>query len=228
MVNETILVPIITGGCVILSACMERIMNIICPEIRKKIVNLCFKDKNRENTPPPSPPPPPPSPSPRPYTINSPATCVLKILWENPNIGKNKFKYVSTINNGEYYNIEIPPNLKNINVNVYQEYLYKSETNEYCLAVKLNNVNTDNVKIFIKRFREKNFLNREWVPTSFKPFEYIKGKNGNNLFTAKSYIGTNDVLFEQLGVMVESNTETYSKCIIERVYLENKPMCIND
>jgi hypothetical protein len=35
MVNETILVPIITGGCVILSAYMERIMNIICPEIRK-------------------------------------------------------------------------------------------------------------------------------------------------------------------------------------------------
>ena len=216
MISEPLLVPIITGGCVILSACMERVMTIICPEIRRSIANICFKYENEE------------SPPPHPYIINSPATCVLKILWEDPNIGKNKFKYVSTINNGDYYNIEIPPNLNNINVNVYQEYLEKSETNEYHLSVKLSNVNTDNVKIFIKRFREKNIFNREWVPTSFKPFEYIKGKNGNNLFTTKSFIGINDVLFEQLGVMVESNTKTYSKCIIERVYLENKPMCIND
>ena len=214
--RQPLLVPIITGGCVILSACMERVMTIICPEIRRSIANICFKYENEESPPPP------------PYIINSPATCVLKILWEDPNIGKNKFKYVSTINNGDYYNIEIPPTLNNINVNVYQEYLEKSETNEYHLSVKLSNVNTDNVKIFIKRFREKNIFNKEWVPTSFKPFEYIKGKNGNNLFTTKSFIGINDVLFEQLGVMVESNTKTYSKCIIERVYLENKPMCIND
>ena len=147
MISEPLLVPIITGGCVILSACMERVMTIICPEIRRSIANICFKYENEESPPPP------------PYIINSPATCVLKILWEDPNIGKNKFKYVSTINNGDYYNIEIPPTLNNINVNVYQEYLEKSETNEYHLSVKLSNVNTDNVKIFLIKNGFPHLLN---------------------------------------------------------------------
>ena len=93
----------------------------------------------------------------------------------------------------------------------HQEYLKKSDTGIYYLAVKLSNVNNNNVKLFIKRFREKNLFNKEWVPSSFKPIEYIEGKNGNNIFTTKSLIGTRDVLFEQLGVMVESNTESYSK-----------------
>ena len=210
MISETLLVPIISGGCVILSACMERLMNYICPEVRKKIINLCFKNKNTEPIDD--------------ININSPATCVLKILWESPDIGKNKFKYTSTVNNDQYYNIEIPPVVNNVCVNVYQEYLKKSDTGIYYLAVKLSNVDNNNVKLFIKRFREKNLFNKEWVPSSFKPIEYIEGKNGINIFTTKSLIGIRDVLFEQLGVMVESSTESYSKCIIERVYLENKPI----
>ena len=217
MITETLLVPIISGGCVILSACMERLMNHICPGIRKEIISLCFKNKN-ENTEHFG------DISYNEIDINSPATCVLKILWEEPNIGKNQYKYTSTVNNDQYYNIEIPPALNNVCVNVYQEYLKKSDTGIYYLAVKLSNVNNNNVKLFIKRFREKNLFNKEWVPSSFKPIEYIEGKNGNNIFTTKSLIGTRDVLFEQLGVMVESNTESYSNCIIERVYLENKPI----
>jgi hypothetical protein len=219
MITETLLVPVISGACVILSACTERLMNFICPEIRKEIINLCFKNKN-ENTEQFG------DISYNEIDINSPATCVLKILWEEPNIGKNQYKYTSIVNNDQYYNIEIPPVLNNACVNVYQEYLKVSDTGIYYLAVKLSNVNNNNnnVKLFIKRFREKNLINKEWVPSSFKPVEYIEGKNGINIFTAKSLIGIHDVLFEQLGVMVESNTESYSNCIIERAYLENKPM----
>ena len=65
MISEPLLVPIITGGCVILSACMERVMTIICPEIRRSIANICFKYENEESPPPP------------PYIINSPATLSL-------------------------------------------------------------------------------------------------------------------------------------------------------
>ena len=48
------------------------------------------------------------------------------------------------------------------------------------------------------------------------------------MFTINSFIGINDVLFEQLGVMVESNNNTYSNCVIEQVYLENRPMYISN
>ena len=129
MITETLLVPIISGGCVILSACMERLMNHICPGIRKGIISLCFKNKN-ENTEHFG------DISYNEIDINSPATCVLKILWEEPNIGKNQYKYTSTVNNDQYYNIEIPPALNNVCVNVYQEYLKKSDTGIYYLAVK--------------------------------------------------------------------------------------------
>ena len=227
MISETLLVPIITGGCGILSICMERTMNILCPELRKKIINLCVK-REHEEEPPIIPPVIPSDISNNKIIINSPATCVFNIVWESPNIGKNKFIYTSIIKNGDYYNIEIPPFLNNVCVNVYKEFFKRSSTKEYHLAVKLSNVNNDNVKLFIKRFRVKNFFNREWVPTSFKPFEYIQGKNGINMFTINSFIGINDVLFEQLGVMVESNNNTYSNCVIEQVYLENRPMYINN
>ena len=211
MISETLLVPIISGGCVILSGCIERLMNLMCPELRKKTIALCCKRNNTED-------------SDEEDEINSPATCVLKLIWEEPNINKN-VKYTSKINNNQHYSIEIPHNSYNACVNVYDEFSKKSETGRYYLNVKLSNIDNNNVKIFIKRFREKGIFNREWVPSSFKPFEYIKAKNGINRFTSKSLIGVNDVLHEQLGVMIESNTESYSKCLIERAYLENKPMC---
>lgn len=122
--------------------------------------------------------------------------------------------------------IVIPPSLNDVCVNVYKEFFKRSATKEYHLAVKLSNLNNDNVKLFVKRFKVKSLINREWVPTSFKPFEYIEGKEGINIFTTNSFIGINDVLFEQLGVMVESNENTCSNCVIERVYLENRQMYI--
>ena len=236
MVSETLLVPIITGGCGILSICIERTTNIVCPELRKKIINLCAKseaqedeeDEEDEEEPPVIPPVIHDDISNNNIIINSPATCVFDIVWESPNIGKNKSIYTSVINNGNHYNIEIPPSLNNVCVNVYKEFFKRSATKKYYLAVKLSNLTNDNVKLFIKRFRVKNFINREWVPTSFKPFEYIQGKEGINIFTTNSFIGVNDVLFEQLGVMVESNENTYSNCVIERVYLENRQMYISN
>ena len=40
MISETLLVPIISGGCVILSGCIERLMNLMCPEIdNRKILD---------------------------------------------------------------------------------------------------------------------------------------------------------------------------------------------
>ena len=123
MVSETLLVPIITGGCGILSICIERTTNIVCPELRKKIINLCSKseaqedeeDEEDEEEPPVIPPVIHDDISNNNIIINSPATCVFDIVWESPNIGKNKSIYTSVINNGNHYNIEIPPSLNNPN-----------------------------------------------------------------------------------------------------------------
>ena len=237
MISETLLVPIITGGFIILSGCTERLMNWLCPEVRKKTISICcpnekknvldaeehqeehqeetreehregHREGHREE-----------------ISINSYATSILKIVWEEPNIGKDKFYYTSKTNNNKFYSVEIPANLNHICVYIYQEFSEKPENGNYYLNAKLSNINnSNNVKLFIKRFREKGIFNKEWVSTSFQPFQGINAENGINMFNAKSLIGSHDILHEQIGIMIESQLNHNTNCIIERAYLDDKPM----
>ncbi len=115
-------------------------------------------------------------------------------------------------------------------VNIYRKFNDKPEGGYHYFEVELKSVTQGMVQLFIKRF-DKDYKFSE----NFS-HEYKKAKNGMNVFKIDSKIGENGIKHEQVGVMVKSvsvDNKTkkkmksknigYSKCIITRAYLKDKP-----
>lgn len=115
-------------------------------------------------------------------------------------------------------------------VSIYRKFNDKPEDGYYYFEVELKSVTQGMVQLFIKRF-DKDYKFSE----NFS-HEYKKAKNGMNVFKIDSKIGENGIKHEQVGVMVKSvsvDNKTkkkmksknigYSKCIITRAYLKDKP-----
>ena len=120
-------------------------------------------------------------------------------------------------------------------VSIYRNFNDKPEDGYHYFEVELKSVTQGMVQLFIKRFDKDYNFSKKFSK------EYKKPKNGMNVFKIDSKIGEDDIKHEQVGIMVKSvsvDNKTkkkmksknigYSKCIITRAYLKDKPRNTKD
>ena len=135
---------------------------------------------------------------------NKNPNTVLDTTYEPPNL-LNCYKYIKKHDNGNL-EINVPPGLKILpsgsigSCNLFFTFnQYNNNNNcKKILKLKLSKV-TGNIKLFVKRF------NSDYTFSSYNPVIEVAAINGDNEIYYNPSIGSHNITYEQLGIMVYSN-----------------------